>query len=112
VAEFTELARMFSARIEYLRARRIEGNPVAPMKNVGANFGWQSLSQFYYYVTDSGADWGSAREKLLPLEYKIYPSVLSREHAYGDRIPCIYWMKHQRAKVYDAVAMKFSGLGK
>jgi hypothetical protein len=110
--EFVELARLFSARIAYLKGLRAAGSPIKPMEKVGANFGWQSFSQFYHYVRDAGASWERARAKLLPDEYKIYPTAMQRADAYGDRIECIYWMKHQRTKIYESVALKMPGLGK
>jgi hypothetical protein len=96
VRQFTAYAKLFEARIGYLNHLRAAGKAVAVIPNVGASYGWQSFSQFYYYVKETGLDFAKVSEDLLGLRYSAYPVVLPRSLAFGGRIPCAYWLKQKR----------------
>lgn len=112
VAEFIDYARIFEGRIKYLAILRAGGFPVQAIKNVGANYAWQSASQFFYYLKGAGVDWESVGKKLMPSKYKIYSGALPIEVAYAERVPCVYWMKGVRGWAYDRVADTMGGIGK
>jgi len=108
VREFQILSDLFSHRIKYLSDLRASGKPVALLPRVGANYAWQSLSQFYYYVTETGLDWKIVKELSLPARYQFYPGPLPRDIAFADRMPCVYWMKDIRKDLMYYISEKFN----
>lgn len=109
VREFQILSDLFSRRIKYLSDLRASGKPVVLLPQVGANYAWQSLSQFYYYVTETGLDWKIVNELSLPARYRLYPGPLPRDIAFANRMPCVYWMKDVRKDLMYYIADKFDG---
>jgi hypothetical protein len=87
--EFSSLASLFEKRIQLTNRLTDEGKILPVMKNAGVNSPNQAISQFHFYVTDTGLEFDPYRKFLRgPLRYASPYGEEDRGHAYRDRGVC------------------------
>jgi hypothetical protein len=86
--DFTLLAELFQKRVELIRKITADGHELPVLKNVGVNSLNQAVSQFHFYVTDTGLEFAEYRREFLRGPLRIGNPSNDRTAAYRDSGTC------------------------